>query len=86
MTELFQFEFFRNALIGGILLSILASVMGCYIIVNRIVYISGGIAHAIFGGVGLGYYFGFDPMLGALGVGGLSSVLLGIFKKKVGGN
>jgi zinc transport system permease protein len=40
--------------------------MGTYIVVKRIVSISGGIAHTSFGGIGLGYYLGISPVLGAV--------------------
>lgn len=61
-----QFAFMRNALMAGVLVSIACGVMGTFVVVNRIVFISGGIAHAAYGGIGLGYYFRFDPVLGAI--------------------
>ena len=67
MTELFQYDFFVNALYASILASIVAGVIGTFIVVKRIVFISGGIAHTAYGGVGLGYLLGFNPLLGALG-------------------
>lgn len=67
MTELFQYEFFVNALIASIMASIAAGIIGSFIVVKRIVFISGGIAHTAYGGIGLGYLMGFNPLLGALG-------------------
>ncbi len=79
--DLFQYEFMRNALAAGIAASVLCGVIGVYVILNRIVFISDGIAHAAFGGIGLGYLLGLDPLffgfvsalLTALGVGLLAS-------------
>lgn len=66
VIQALQFAFMRNALIAGVLVSIACGVMGTFVVVNRIVFISGGIAHAAYGGIGLGYYFRFDPVLGAI--------------------
>ena len=66
VIQALQFAFMRNALIAGVLVSIACGVMGAFVVVNRIVFISGGIAHAAYGGIGLGYYFRFDPVLGAI--------------------
>jgi zinc transport system permease protein len=67
MGELFQYDFFINALYASILASIAGGVIGSFIVVRRIVFISGGIAHTAYGGIGLGYLLGFNPLLGALG-------------------
>ncbi|HBJ77331.1 MAG TPA: hypothetical protein DDY68_06140 [Porphyromonadaceae bacterium] len=66
MLELFQYSFFRNALIGSVLLSIACGIVGTYIVVRRLTFISGGLTHASFGGLGLGYYLGWNPMLMAM--------------------
>jgi zinc transport system permease protein len=60
-----QLEFMRNAVIAGLLVSVICGVLGTLVVVNRIVFISGGIAHAAYGGIGLGLYFGVSPALGA---------------------
>jgi zinc transport system permease protein len=60
-----QLEFMRNALAAGLLVSLICGVLGTLVVVNRIVFISGGIAHAAYGGIGLGLYFGVSPALGA---------------------
>lgn len=66
LLEALQYDFMQNAVFAGLLASIACGVIGVYVIVKRIVFISGGIAHASFGGVGLGYLAGFSPVLGAL--------------------
>lgn len=65
MFELLQYDFFQNALISTILISICCGLVGTYIVAKRMVFISGGITHASFGGLGLSYYLGLSPMLGA---------------------
>jgi zinc transport system permease protein len=66
MLEALQFEFMRNALMAGMLAAIACGIVGVYVVVKRIVFISGGIAHTSFGGIGLGYFLGINPILGAL--------------------
>ena len=67
MIEALQFEFMRNALMAGLLASVVCGIMGTLVVVNRIVFISGGIAHASYGGIGLALFLGFSPLLGAVG-------------------
>jgi zinc transport system permease protein len=66
MIDLLQYEFMKSALAAGIAASVLCGIIGIYVILNRIVFISDGIAHAAFGGIGLGYFLGLDPL--ALGI------------------
>lgn len=61
MTELFGYSFFTNAVIGVLVISVAAAMVGTYIVSRRLVAISGGVTHACFGGLGLGYYLGIDP-------------------------
>lgn len=67
MIEALQFEFMRNALAAGLLASVLCGIMGTLVVVNRIVFLSGGIAHAAYGGIGLAFYFGLPFLVGTLG-------------------
>jgi zinc transport system permease protein len=67
MIEALQFEFMRNALLAGLLTSIACGIIGTLVVVNRIVFISGGIAHAAYGGVGLAFFLGIPPLAGAAG-------------------
>lgn len=62
MFDLLQYSFFQNALLGGILVSIACGIVGTYIVVRRLVFISGGITHASFGGIGLGVFAGINPI------------------------
>ena len=67
MIEAFQSEFMRNALFAGLLASVACGIIGTLVVVNRIVFISGGIAHAAYGGIGLAFFFGIAPLAGAIG-------------------
>jgi zinc transport system permease protein len=67
MIEALQFEFMRNALIAGLLTSVICGIMGTLVVVNRIVFLSGGIAHAAYGGIGLAFFFGWPILLGTIG-------------------
>lgn len=62
MLEYFEYPFFRQAFLAVILISISAAMIGTYIICRRLVSISGGITHACFGGLGLGYFLGINPV------------------------
>jgi zinc transport system permease protein len=82
MLEILGYEFFRNALLAGILASIACGIIGSYVVVKRMVALSGGISHAAFGGIGLGYFLGFDPILGAVGFALAVSTGIGILREK----
>jgi zinc transport system permease protein len=62
MTELLGYSFFTNALIGVLIISVASAMIGTYIVARRLVAITGGITHACFGGLGLGYFLGINPM------------------------
>lgn len=64
--DLFQYTFFQNALLGSLLTAIACGIVGTYIVSRRLVFISGGITHASFGGLGLGFYLGINPILTAM--------------------
>ncbi len=61
--DIFSYDFMRNALAAGVAAAVLCGVIGIYVILNKIVFISDGIAHAAFGGIGLGYFLGLDPLV-----------------------
>lgn len=64
--ELIHYTFFQHALIGSLLTAIACGLVGTYIVSRRLVFISGGITHASFGGLGLGFYLGVNPILTAM--------------------
>ena len=65
MLDILNYTFFQNALLGVLLVSIASAMIGTYIVTRRMVFITGGITHACFGGLGLGYFLGVNPILAA---------------------
>ena len=65
IIEALQFDFMQHALLAGILVSFAAGIIGSLIVVNRMVFLAGGIAHTSYGGIGLAVYFGLPIFLGA---------------------
>ena len=63
--SIFQYQFFQHAILAAVLTSILAAMVGTYIVSRKIVFIAGGITHSCFGGIGLAYYLGLNPFMGA---------------------
>jgi zinc transport system permease protein len=82
MIEALQFTFMRNALMAGVLVSIACGIIGTFVVINRIVFLSGGIAHAAYGGIGLGYLFRFNPVLGAIAFSVASALGMGTVQRK----
>jgi zinc transport system permease protein len=82
ILDAFQFEFMRNALAAGLLVSVACGIIGSYVVVNRVVFISGGIAHSAYGGIGIGYYFGFNPVVGAILFSLISAFSMGFVQRK----
>lgn len=80
--QLFEYKFFINAMYAAILTSISCGIVGTYIVSKRIVFISGGITHASFGGIGIGYFFGFNPIVGAMIFSILSALGIEYMSKK----
>ena len=64
--DLLQYTFFQHALLGSLLTAITCGIVGTYVVARRLVFISGGITHASFGGLGLGFYLGTNPILMAM--------------------
>ena len=82
MPEILQYGFFQNALYIGILSGIACGVVGAFVVVKKISFISGSIAHASFGGIGIAYFLGLSPVLGALLFSILSALGIGIISHK----
>lgn len=94
ISALFEYQFMQNAFIASILASIVCGIIGVIVVEKKLVMMSGGIAHTAYGGVGLGYLLGFEPIIGAflfsvsaaLGIGAIkrrggvqSDVIIGLF-------
>ncbi len=76
MLEALEFEFMRNALMAGLLVSVICGIIGTLVVVNRIVFISGGVAHAAYGGIGLACFLGIPYLLGTLGFALLTAMIM----------
>ncbi|MBN2308269.1 MAG: metal ABC transporter permease [Candidatus Hydrogenedentes bacterium] len=77
MLEALQYDFMQRALLAGVLASIACGVIGTYVVVKRIVFISGGISHASLGGVGIAAWLGWPPLAGALVFSLLAALAIG---------
>ncbi len=84
MMEILQYQFMRNAIVAAVLVSIACGVVGSYVVTKRIVSISGGISHAAFGGVGLGYLLGVSPVTAAIPFTVGAAISMGAVTRKTG--
>ena len=73
-VELFGYQYFINALIASLLTAVSCGIIGSYVVAKRMVFVAGGITHSSFGGIGIAYFLGFNPILGA----GIFALLSGI--------
>ncbi len=80
--DLLSYEFMRNALLAGLAAAVLCGIIGIYVILNKIVFISDGIAHAAFGGIGLGYFLGYDPLAFGIGSAVLTAIGVGLISSR----
>jgi len=69
--------FLQNAVVAGLLASVACGVMGTYVVVRRIVFISGGISHAVLGGMGIAYYYSYNPLHGAVIASLIAALVIG---------
>lgn len=82
IIELLQYKFITNSLLAGILASISCGIIGTYIVTRRMVFLSGGITHSSFGGIGIGYFFGLNPVITAAIFGVFSALGIEFISKK----
>ncbi|MBE6188408.1 MAG: metal ABC transporter permease [Rikenellaceae bacterium] len=64
-ADIFEYHYLANAVIACILSGITCGIIGTYIVARRMVFLCGGITHASFGGLGIAFYLGANPILGA---------------------
>ena len=82
MIDFLQYGFIQNALIAAVLVSVACGIVGTFVVVKKIVSISGAISHAAFGGIGLGFYLGINPILAAIPFSVISAVGIGLIGEK----
>ncbi len=80
LNALADHAFLRTALLAGLLASIGCGVIGTYVVVKRIAFLAGGIAHSVLGGMGAALYYGFDPLLGALLAAVAAALIIGVVR------
>lgn len=73
-TNIFQYDFIVKGVLGAVFASITAGLAGTYVVSKRMVFLSGGITHASFGGIGIGYFLGINPVIGAAVFGIMSAL------------
>ncbi|MBK8944899.1 MAG: metal ABC transporter permease [Ignavibacteriae bacterium] len=81
MFEIFQYEFMQNAILASVLASIACGIIGTYIVIKRLVFLSGGISHSAYGGIGLGYLLSFNPIYGAVFSSLLGAIFVSVMRK-----
>lgn len=74
LENIFAYDFLVNAFVASILSGITCGIVGSYVVARRKVFLSSGITHASFGGLGIALYAGLNPILGALLFAIISSV------------
>ncbi len=77
LSALISQPFLQMSLLAGLLASLGCGVIGTFVVVKRITFLAGGIAHSVLAGMGAAVYFGFDPLLGALIAAIVSALLIG---------
>lgn len=82
MIEALQYDFMQHALLAGVLVSIACGIIGTFVVLNRVVFISAGIAHAAYGGVGLGYFLRINPVVSAMVFSVLAAIGMGVVQRK----
>jgi len=82
LIELIHYQYFTNAILASLLAAISCGITGTYVVSRRIVFISGGITHTSFGGIGIGYFLGFNPVWGAAMFSVLSGLGIEYFTRK----
>ena len=65
-SDLIQYGYLSNALAACVLSGITCGVIGTYVVCRRMVFLAGGITHSSFGGLGIAFYLGTDPIAGAM--------------------
>ncbi|OQY08277.1 MAG: hypothetical protein B6I28_04890 [Fusobacteriia bacterium 4572_132] len=81
--EIFKYKFFINAALAVILATISCGIIGTYIVNRKMVFISGGITHASFGGIGIGFFLGINPIVSAAIFAVLSSIGIEYISEKI---
>ena len=75
--SLLGYEFAQNALLAGLIISIVAGLVGRFVVMRNMSFAVHGIAEVGFTGTAAGVFFGVDPVLGLLAGAGLAAIGIG---------
>ena len=78
MLEILEYDFIQNAILAGVLISIAAGIIGSLVVVNKITFLAGGIAHSSYGGIGIAIYLGLPVLFGATVFAIITAVIIAI--------
>lgn len=84
INAILKYSFLQNAILASILASVVCGIVGVIIVEKKMIMLTGGIAHTAYGGVGLGYLLGFEPIIGAFIFAVMSAFGIGYIKRKGG--
>jgi len=62
VSDILSYPFMQRALVAAVLVGVVCSVIGTYVVLKKLAFIGAGISHSAFGGVALGYLVGLDPI------------------------
>ncbi len=84
LSAILEYRFMQYAVLASLLASVVCGIIGVIIVEKKMIMLSGGIAHTAYGGVGLGYLLGFEPIIGAMLFSVISAFGVGYVKRKGG--
>ncbi|MFB3924538.1 MAG: metal ABC transporter permease [Syntrophales bacterium] len=82
MPAILSYEFMQNAILAGIFASIVCGIIGPFIVTKRMVFISDGLSHTAFGGLGVAYWLGYNPLYGAVVIVLIAAAVIGAVEEQ----
>jgi zinc transport system permease protein len=82
LIEMFNYPFFVNAILVGLLVSVSFGIMGSLVVANKLTFMAGGISHSAYAGIGLAFFININPTIGAMVAGVVFALLIGIISNK----
>ncbi|MBQ0080404.1 MAG: metal ABC transporter permease [Alistipes sp.] len=83
LSDIFSYGYLFNAVFSALMLGVVCGIVGTYVVARRMVFLTGGITHASFGGMGIAFFLGFNPLVGALFMAVLSSITVEVFSSRM---
>ena len=82
MLEMFSYKFMQNALMAGLVVGILCSVLSVFVVLKRLAFIGQGISHAAFGGIAFAVLMNYDVFITTSIFCIVIAILIGIISRK----